>query len=122
MTDPLPPPPGLIDNLLIWGGVALAWVGGESGRVLVASGLGGLMRWLTSERRRVRDGILAVIGGAMAGQYLWPAVLYILRMDHTPDSIAMAAFVAGTLGMSLVKVLTATVEARAAKMAGGGDV
>lgn len=121
MTDPTPPTPGFLEHLMLWGGVALTWLGGEGGRVMIASGMGGMMRWLATERRRVRDGVLAVIGGALAGQYLWPAVLWMLKMDHTPDSIAMAAFVAGTLGMSFVKVLTATVEARAAKMAGGGD-
>ncbi|MFE3836949.1 hypothetical protein [Pseudogemmobacter sonorensis] len=113
--------PGLIHNLLLWASVALVWLGGETGRVLVAAGLGGLIRWLSSARRRLRDGVFAVIGGAVSGTYLWPGVLWALRMDHTPDSIAMAAFVAGTLGMSFVKVLAAVVEARAQKSIGGGD-
>lgn len=114
------PTTSLIDTALIWGGVAVAWLGGEGGRVVVASGLGGLTRWMAAERKRLRDGVLAVCGGAVAGQYMWPGILWMLGMKHDPDSIAMAAFIAGTLGMSFVKVLTATVEARAAKI-GGGD-
>ena len=105
----------ILGTLLLWGGVAIVWLTGESGRVIFAAGLGGLTRWFSSEKRRLRDGVAAVIGGAIAGSYLWPGVLWALRMDHTPDSVAMAAFVAGTLGISFVKVLTAVVEAKAAK-------
>lgn len=102
-------------TILLWLGLAIAWMAGESGRILVAAGMGGLTRWLTSEKRRVRDGVFAVIGGGIAGTYLWPGVLWALRMDHSPDSIAMAAFVAGTLGMSFVKVLSAVVETKVHK-------
>lgn len=107
-----PPTPGLLETLLLYAGIAAAWIGGESGRVLVASGAGGLSRWIFSERRRIRDGVVAVIGGAISGTYLWPIVLWALRMDHTPDAIAMAAFVAGTIGMSLTKVAGALVETK----------
>lgn len=107
-----PPTPGLVESLLLYAGIAAAWVCGESGRVLIASGAGGLARWIGSERKRIRDGVVAVIGGAISGTYLWPMVLWALRMEHTPDSIAMAAFVAGTIGMSLTKVAGALVETK----------
>lgn len=116
--DMKPPNPGLVDAVLLYAGVAAAWLGGESGRVLVASGAGGLSRWLYSERRRIRDGLVAVAGGAISGTYLWPVVLWALRMEHTPDLIAMAAFIAGTIGMSLTKVAGALVET---KVRGGGE-
>ncbi|WP_136683888.1 hypothetical protein [Falsirhodobacter xinxiangensis] len=103
-------------EIVVFGlGAALAWAGGEGGRVLVASGMGGLTRWIASDRRALRDGVLAVIGGAVAGQYLWPIVLWSLRMEETPDSIAMAAFVAGTMGISGIRIAAAVFEARAAK-------
>lgn len=113
--DMRPPPAGVFETALLYAGIAAAWIGGESGRVLVASGAGGLARWISSEKKRIRDGIVAVIGGAVSGVYLWPMVLWALRMDHTPDSIAMAAFVAGTVGMSLTKVAGALVEAKISK-------
>lgn len=113
--------PGLIQTFLLWFTVATAWLGGETGRVLMASGMGGLVRWLSTDRKRLRDGVLSVIGGAIAGVYLWPAILWALRMDHTPDSIAMAAFVAGTIGISFVKVVSAVVESRALKHTGDRD-
>ena len=112
---------GLWDILLLSSGVALTWIAGESGRVLVASGMGGMMRWLTSETRKIRDGVLAVIGGCVTGTYLWPAVLAVMGLQKEPDNIALAAFIAGTIGISFVKIVTAVVEARTKTWAGGND-
>lgn len=112
---------GLAQTLLLWLTVVTTWLGGETGRVIMASGMGGFIRWLSTDRKRVRDGIFSVIGGAIAGIYLWPAILWALGMDHTPDSIAMAAFVAGTIGISFVKVVSAVVESRAHKHMGDKD-
>lgn len=113
---------GFLDTLVIWGGLALTWFAGESGRILVASGMGGLMRWITSEKRRIRDGALAVIGGCVTGTYLWPAVMAVMGLQKEPDNIALAAFIAGTIGVSFVKIVTAVVEARTKTWAGGSDV
>lgn len=104
------------EGLVFLSGALIAWIGGEGGRVLIASGMGGLTRWIASDRRALRDGVLAIAGGVVAGQYLWPIVLWTLRMDATPDSIAMAAFVAGTMGISGIRIFTAMFEARAAKL------
>ena len=117
----VPPSLGLIDHALMWAGVLVAWLTGESSRVLVASGMGGMVRWLYSDKRGLRNGVVAVIGGAVAGQYLWPLILWALRMDQTPNNVAMAAFVAGTMGMSLVKVATAMAESQFTKRRGGDD-
>ena len=120
----------LIDLVLLYGGVVIAWLSGEGGRVAVAAGAGGLVRWMASERRRIRDGVIAVMAGLVVGQYMWPAVLQapsLLGRDvwpETPNSIAMAAFVAGTVGMSIVKIMIAVVEARGSRLtdeARGGD-
>lgn len=123
--------PGLIEHLLLFFGLAATWLTGEGGKVAVAAGLGGLTRWLVTEKRRLRDGVIAVIGGFLVGQYMWPLVLHapaligLEPIPETPDSIAMAAFVAGTMGMSGVKILTAVIEARSNKIIngdqGGGD-
>jgi hypothetical protein len=110
--------PTVFHTILLWAGLAFSWLGGETGRVLVASGMGGMIRWLSTEQRRMRDGIISVTGGAIVGTYLWPVVLWVLRLDENPNNIAMAAFVAGTLGMSLTKIITAMVEAKIKK---GGD-
>ena len=110
---------------MLWGALAFAWMAGETGRVFVASGAGGLVRWLSQEKRKLRDGIIAVIGGSIAGHFLWPFVLALMAMvtggiPESPNSIAMAAFVAGTSGMSLVKIVTAFIEKRAQSL-GSGD-
>jgi hypothetical protein len=105
-------------------GAAIAWLTGESGRILVASGLGGLVRWIADEKRRIRTGILSIIGGAIVGYYCWPLLLHAPAlwggnaMEKTPEAIAMAGFLAGTMGVSGVKILVAVVEARAAALKG----
>lgn len=123
--------PGITDYLLLWGGIVLSWLAGEGGRVVVASGLGGLVRWISTDRRRIQDGIIAVLGGGICGSYLWPVVLYIPTIPpissqpipETPDNIAMAAFVMGTMGISFVKIGAALVRtwAERAKHHSPGD-
>lgn len=108
----------LLDTAKTAVAAVFVWLGGEGGRVIVAGGLGGLMRWLHSEKRRIQDGALAVVGGAVAARYLWPVPLRLMEvltgpLELSPENTAMAAFLAGALGMSLVKVLTAVVETRA---------
>lgn len=118
---------GFLDLILLYGGIVLTWLTGEGGRVAVAAGMGGMVRWLASERRRIRDGVIAVVAGFFVGQYMWPGVLSLptfLGRDpfgHTPDNIAMAAFVAGTMGMSLVKIMIAFLEVRGRRFINGGD-
>ena len=118
--------PGLIEHLILFFGLAATWLTGEGGKVAVAAGLGGLTRWLATEKRRLRDGVIAVIGGFLVGQYMWPLILHAPALfggsaiPETPDSIAMAAFVAGTMGMSGVKILTAIIEARSNNIINGG--
>lgn len=115
----------LWDIIVVWLTLAFAWLSGETGRVFVASGAGGMVRWLSQSKRRLRDGVIAVIGGSVAGHFLWPFVLAVISvatgpLPETPSNIAMAAFVAGTSGMSLVKIVTAFIEKRA-QTPGNGD-
>ena len=100
--------------------VGAAWVTGEAGRIAVAGGAGALVRWLRTEKKRLRDGIIAVAGGSLTATYLWPLVLAIVGvplggLEQNANNVAMAAFVAGALGMSGVKIAVAMVEARANK-------
>jgi len=104
----------LIANALI---VVAAWVTGEAGRVAVASGLGGFARWWNTDRVRIRDGAASAVGGLITGTYLWPFVLIVMGfpfggIEETPNSIAAAAFIAGAIGMSGMKIITAMVEAK----------
>ncbi|SFY18810.1 hypothetical protein SAMN04244548_03012 [Paracoccus pantotrophus] len=117
---------GVLGALLVSLPTAAAWLGGETGKVMVAGGLGGLTRWLTSERKRIRDGIVAAIGGSVTGLYLWPLGLHLPRLvggtpfEETASNIALSAFLIGTLGTSAVKIFVAYIEARAAKLTKGG--
>ena len=114
----------LWDHIIALFSAAAVWFGGESGRVLIASGAGGLVRWFADERRRIRTGIAAIAGGAIVGYYCWPIVLHIPAvwsgspMEKTPEAIAMAGFLAGTMGVSGVKIFVALVEARVARKPG----
>lgn len=104
-----------------------AWLLGETGKIVLAGGLGGLTRWLTTERqlRRLRDGFGAAIGGGITGIYLWPLGLHAPRMfggeafADTPSNAAMSAYVLGAMGTSAVKMITAYLEHRASKLNGG---
>lgn len=105
-----------------------AWLTGETGKIMVAGGLGGLVRALTSEQRKLRDGVLAAIGGGVTGVYLWPLGLHLPAIfgkapfPETPSNVAMSAFLLGSMGTSTVKIIAAFLEARAAKLTkGGGD-
>ncbi len=117
----------LWDQIVALLGAAVMWFTGESGRVLIASGLGGLVRWFADEQRRIKTGIIAIVGGAIVGYYCWPILLHLPAlwsgspMEKTPEAIAMSGFLAGTMGVSGVKILAAVLEARAAKLKGQED-
>lgn len=112
------------DHLFTFLGAAFAWLAGESGRVLIASGLGGLVRWIGDEKRRIRTGMLSWIGGAITGFYMWPLALKLPGIvgagmfERNPENVAMAGFIAGALGVSAVKIIVAIVESRAQKFQG----
>lgn len=116
----------LWEQILALGSSAVLWLTGEGGRVLVASGMGGFVRWMAIEKRRIRTGIAGVIGGMIVGYYCWPMILHAPRLwgadafDRTPESTAMAGFLAGTMGVSGVKIFLAVLEARAARLNSGG--
>lgn len=116
-----------LNDVLVLGAGAVAWLSGEAGRIVVASGAGGLVRWLASERRRIRDGILSVVAGILVGSYLWPLVLAALGLlpgmsPESGDSQAMAGFIAGLMGISGAKIVIAVIEARGRQhTSGGGD-
>lgn len=117
---------GSLGALLAWASAALAWLGGETGRIMVAGGFGGLVRWMASEKRRLRDGVLAAIGGCVTSTYMWPLGLHLPRLigqeafPETPSNVALAAFLIGTMGTSAVKIITTYIETRAARLTKGG--
>lgn len=118
---------GLWEQILALSSAVVLWLTGESGRVLIASGMGGFVRWMAIEKRRIRTGIAGIVGGMIVGYYCWPMVLHSPRLfgaeafERTPESTAMAGFLAGTMGVSGVKIFLAILEARASRFNGGGD-
>ncbi|WP_045389836.1 hypothetical protein [Falsirhodobacter sp. alg1] len=105
-----------MERMLAGCGLTLCAFGAEGTRMLIASALGGFTRWITTDRTHLRDAGLAIVGGALAGHYLWPMVLWVLGMDTDAQSTIMAAFIAGTLGISGVRLLAAVVEARTRRL------
>lgn len=119
--EPLP----LLDQLILFASTFFAWAAGESGRIWIAGGAGGAIRWAMLARRRLRDGAVYVATGAIVAHYLWPWAQSVMTMifGAMPDNgntAATAGFVTGMLGMSAAKIIVAVVEARANKL-GGGD-
>lgn len=112
--------PGFTETVFLWASLIFAWLSGETGRVMIAAGLGGALRWLVSETRRLRDGAISITGGLIVGSYTWPLVLHMPTwlpfgaqqpFAETPDNAVMAALLAGVLGMSAIKIFIAVVEA-----------
>lgn len=116
--------PDVWESFLLFLSMVFAWIGGEAGRVMIAGGAGGFMRWVADEKRKIRDGVFAVCGGAVSGYFLWPLTLAGLNKFTSgaltgPDAQAMAGCLTGVLGMSGVKILVAVFEARAMSIAKG---
>lgn len=96
-------------------GAVLTWITGEAGRVWIAGAAGGLLRWFHQEVRRIRDGVIAVISGVMAAQYLPPIVVPLLQLVNInvaldQSTAASIYFVSGLVGMSVTKLLLAVFE------------
>lgn len=114
----------LLDQFRILASAVLTWLGGEAGRAVIAGAAGGLYRWLMQEKRRLRDGAVAVAAGALSAQYLGPVVMAGLRLaglnlKGTEAELApTAGFLAGLAGMSIAKMVVALMEAQAARMRG----
>ncbi len=118
-----PTDPSVFDRLLFAVGVAITWLSGEAGKALIAGAAGGFYRWLMAERRRLRDGVVAVVSGAISASYLGPVALAILRLsglkiDDGPDIYLTSGFLAGLAGMSIAKLVVALIEAQARKLRG----
>lgn len=118
MTDPT-----IFDKLLIGVSGTVTWLATEAGRAVIAGAAGGLYRWMMSERRRLRDGVVAVMSGALSASYLGPVVLALLRkagltLTDGPDLYLTAGFLSGLAGMSLAKLAVAIMEAQARRLRG----
>ena len=112
-----PPPPGMLDLILFWLGAFVAWATGEGGRVMIAGGAGGFMRWLMSEKKTLRNGGIQVGAGLLCANYLSPVVLAILSVPMPslathPRADVTAGFLAGVIGIGFTKIVIAAVEAR----------
>lgn len=112
----------LNDWIVLSVNAAATWIAGETGRAVAAGAAGGLYRWLMQERRRMRDGVLAVTSGSLAALYLAPVVLAVLRAMGVDLGVSEAAdraagFLTGLAGMSMAKVIIAAVEAWALRQA-----
>lgn len=106
-----------LEKLVIGGMHVVTWLGGELGRVVLAGASGGLVRWTLQERRRLRDGVIAVMVGIPTAIYLGPIVPSVLQaaglmVKNEPEIAPTFGFLAGLLGMSLAKGLLAMIERR----------
>lgn len=113
--------PGITETAIFWASTIFAWLSGEAGRVFVAGGAGGMTRWLLSERKTMRNGVIQVTSGALAAHYLWPwthglMAMIFGQMGEGADAKVTAGYVSGLVGISAAKIIIAVVEARAKKL------
>ena len=122
MSDPTDPT--FWDKALVGLTAIFAWLSGEMGRVVIAGAAGGLYRWLMDERKRIRDGVVAIFSGAVGSVYLGPIVMRLLELGGLslvghPTGYMTAGFLAGMTGVSLAKVAIAIIEVQARRLRGG---
>ena len=122
MSDPSDPT--LWEKMILATSATAAWLSGEVGRVVVAGAAGGFYRWLMDERKRLRDGVVSVISGAVGAVYLGPIVMRLLELGGMslagqPSGYMTAGFLAGMTGVSLAKVAIAVIEVQTKKLRGG---
>ena len=120
-----PESPSWLDQLILYIGLFAAWVSGEAGRAVLAGAAGGLIRWLMSETRRLRDGAVSIVAGVLFAKYGTPIVLALLELwlgnlGRGTDVRDAAAFAAGIIGMSLSKIILGIADAQAARIGRGG--
>lgn len=116
--------PGLLQQVLFFAAMIGAWIAGEAGRAVLAGAAGGLVRWLMSERQRIRDGIVSVVAGALMARYASPVMLAIMERwlgEMSGDVAGAAGFASGLAGMSLAKLMLGFVDAHARKLGGHPD-
>ena len=111
------------DAIVLYSGVALAWLAGEFGKIYVSGAAGGLVRTLVEGRKELRNGVIAVIVGAICAHYLSPIAFWGFQyffdgVVDSPETQRTAAFTVGLGGMSFVKILIAFMEIKASKVAG----
>lgn len=122
-TDPVPPP-SFWEGFLLYAAMIMAWVTGEAGKAGLAGAAGGLVRWFMSETRRLREGVISVISGALMSHYATPLMLAILERwigEMKGEAGYTAAFCSGLVGMSLAKLVIAYIEAKGRKVGEKAD-
>lgn len=121
------PDPTLLDQAKFYGALVLVWLSGEVGRLAVAGAAGGFVRGLMSEKRRFRDGIMAMVTGGIMALYATPLTVALFEsipaLSRIKGDVAGAAgFATGVAGMSLAKLILGMVEAHIKRISGGpGD-
>lgn len=116
--------PSWTDQLLVNAALIGVWATGEAGRAAIAGAAGGLVRWLMSERRRLRDGVVSIMAGTLMARYATPLMMALLETYFRPlkgDVQGTAGFAAGIVGMSMAKLIMGMLEAHARRISGGGQ-
>lgn len=98
-------------------GAAFIWATGETGRVMLAGGAGGLVRWALDKKRTARNAVVQAVSGVLTAHYLWPLTLEIMTfpfpaVERTDQWTVAAGFASGLAGMSLAKIIMAAIDAR----------
>lgn len=113
----------MIDQVILCASLFGVWLSGEAGRAALAGAAGGLIRHLMSELRprRLRDGLVSIVVGAIMARYCGPIAMSVIKNNLGDVVLAdegIAAFAAGIMGMSLAKILLGIVDRQVRKVGG----
>lgn len=114
----------LLDQLKFCGALVLVWLSGEVGRLAIAGAAGGFIRGIMSEKRKFRDGAVAVITDVIFALYATPLTLAIFESipmlsQLKGDVSGAAGFASGIAGGSMVKLILGMIEAHVKRISGG---
>lgn len=115
--------PSWVDQALVNLALIGAWIAGEGGRAAIAGAAGGLVRWLISARRTIRDGAASIFVGLLMASYATPLMMALLERwlgEIKGDVQGAAGFAAGIVGMSITKLAMAMLDAHTRRINGGG--
>ena len=114
----MPPAPssGLLERIALFFGAYAAWIADDAGHAFLPGVSGGVVGWLTADRRQPRDGALPVVAGGLMSRFAASLMLAVLERWFgalTGDAAGAAGFAAG-----LAKLVLGAIDAHTRRMGG----
>lgn len=117
----MPPAPssGLLERIALFSGAYAAWIAGDAGHTFLTGVSGGVVRWLTADRRQPRDGALPVVAGGLMS--LFATSLMLVVLERCFGTLTGDAAGAAGLAAELAKLVLGAIDAHTRRTGGTSD-